>query len=232
MIFRNPFKGLTKFEWFLWLSSIVIIGTTSFLSNQFYFFSMFASWVGVTALIFVARGDVWGQIMTVIFSLLYAFVSLRFRYYGEIITYLGMTAPIAAISVVTWMKHPYSGTHEVKIHVLEIKQRIWLYVVTVLITAVFYFILKAINTPNLIVSTVSIATSFLASTLMLFRSPNYALAFAANDIVLILLWINASLSDLSYLPMIACFVMFFINDIYGYVSWVERKKRQEYQSDM
>lgn len=232
MIFRNPFKNLSKFEWFLLLSSIVIIGTTSLLSSQFYFFSMFASWVGVTALIFVARGDVWGQIMTVIFSLLYALVSLRFRYYGEIITYLGMTAPIAAMSVVTWMKHPYSGTHEVKIHELGIKQRFWLYIVTVLITAVFYFVLKALNTPNLIVSTVSIATSFLASTLMLFRSPNYALAFAANDIVLILLWIKATLSDLSYLPMIACFVMFFFNDIYGYVSWVERKKRQEHQSDM
>lgn len=185
--------------------------------------------VGVTALIFVAKGDVWGQLLTVLFSLLYAVISLQFRYYGEMITYLGMTAPIAAMSVITWLRNPFADTDEVKVHELNKLQRFWLMALTIIVTIIFYFILKAFDTANLFISTVSIATSFSASYLMLFRSPNYALAYAANDIVLIILWVMAAMNDLSYLPMIACFAMFFVNDIYGFINWIRIKNRQQLQ---
>ena len=96
-----------------------------------------------------------------------------------------------------------------------------------LVTFIFYFILKAFDTANLIVSTISIATSFSASYLMLLRSPFYALAYGMNDVVLIVLWVLASFEDASYIPMVACFVMFLANDIYGFYNWGRMKKRQE-----
>ena len=227
MFLRNPFKNLSKFEWLLWVTSIVIIASSFLASGGFFLLSLVASLVGVTALIFVAKGDVWGQLLTVLFSLMYAVISLKYRYFGEMITYLGITAPIAVLSVMSWLKNPYSGTMEVKIHQLNKKQKIRMVVLTVAITFAFYFVLAAFNTANLIVSTVSIGTSFLASYLMLHRSPGYALAFAANDIVLIILWVLATIDDLSYLPMIACFSMFLLNDIYGYINWIRMKKRQQ-----
>ena len=92
---------------------------------------------------------------------------------------------------------------------------------------IFFFILQALGTPNLAVSTISIATSFLASYLMLFRNSYYALAYAANDIVLIVLWILASLTQISYVPMVICFSIFLLNDIYGFFSWKLREKRQK-----
>ena len=56
-----------------------------------------------------------GQILTVIFSILYAIASWQCRYYGEMITYLGMTMPIAVLSIVSWIRHPYEkGGSEVK----------------------------------------------------------------------------------------------------------------------
>jgi len=88
-----------------------------------------------------------------------------------------------------------------------------------IVTSVFYFILKALNTANLIFSTISVTTSFIASYLTYLRSPYYALAYAANDIVLIALWLLASIKDSSYVPMVFCFIMFLINDIYGYINW-------------
>lgn len=227
MILRNPFKTLTRAEWLLWLLSIAVVCSSFLLSGSFYLLTLIASLVGVTALIFVAKGDVWGQLLTVLFSLLYAVISLKFRYYGEMITYLGMTAPIAAMSVITWLRNPYADTTEVKVHRLNTSQKIWLIALTILVTFVFYFILDAFGTANLMISTLSIATSFSASYLMLFRSPNYALAYAANDIVLIVLWILASMDNLSYLPMIACFAMFFVNDIYGFINWIRMKNRQQ-----
>lgn len=220
-------KNLTKFEITLWISSVVIVTISFFLSQKFNPLTLVASLTGSTALIFVAKGNVIGQILTIIFSILYAIISFQFCYYGEMITYLGMTAPIALMSVVSWLRHPYKDTAEVTVNRLSRIQKITLIVLTIVVTSIFYFILKAFDTPNLFLSTVSIATSFSASYLMLFRSPAYALAYAGNDVVLIILWILASLSNPSFIPVIICFCIFFINDIYGFFNWQKMKKNQK-----
>lgn len=223
----NPFRKLTGFEWGLWLFSLAVV-TLSFLFGGGHPLTLTASLVGVTALIFVAKGEVLGQILTVVFSLAYAAVSLRFRYYGEMITYLGMTAPIAVMSVVSWLKHPYqAGKSEVAVARLTAGQIAWMSGLGLIVTVLFYFILAYFETANLLVSTVSILTSFLASYLMFCRSPAYALAYAANDLVLIVLWVLAAMDSLSYLPMVVCFAMFFCNDLYGFYNWRRMRSRQQ-----
>lgn len=227
MIFFKSFKNLTKFELILWLLSITAIIISFLFSKPCNILTIIASLIGVTALIFLSKGDVLGQILTVVFSIFYAIISFRFRYYGEMITYLGMTAPIAFLSVITWLKNPYEqGKNEVKISKLTKTKIIALFFSTILVTFVFYFILKYFKNANLFMSTISIATSFLASALMLMRSPFYAIAYACNDIVLIILWVMATVQNISFLPMIICFVIFFINDIYGFINWRKMRKRQ------
>ncbi len=59
---------------------------------------------------------------------------------------------------------------------------IWLTVSTVLVTVVFYYILMILDTPNIVFSTISRATSFLAAALATMpRSSYYAVGYAAND---------------------------------------------------
>ena len=225
---QNPFQNFKKHDWVIWILSVIIVTTSNILTGEIQIFTLCATVIGVTALIFVAKGNVWGQILTVIFSILYAIASLQFQYYGEMITYLGMTMPIAVLSIVSWIRHPYEkGGSEVKIHKLTKLQTGVMWLLTAVVTAIFFFILQARGTPNLAVSTISIATSFLASYLMLFRNSYYALAYAANDIVLIVLWILASLTQISYVPMVICFSIFLLNDIYGFFSWKLREKRQK-----
>ena len=226
MNLRNPFKELTKFELILWIISVIVVMLSFVLSKGQSWLNCVASLIGVTALIFVSKGDVFGQILTVVFSLFYGIISYKFRYYGEMITYLCMTTPIALMAVVSWIKHPYKDTHEVEVEKLN-KKQIWsIVLLTAVVTFAFYFILKYLNTANLAISTISIATSFSASYLTFLRSPYYALAYSANDIVLIVLWILATITDISYMPMIFCFVMFLANDIYGYFNWKRIRKRQ------
>lgn len=94
------------------------------------------------------------------------------------------------------------------------------------VTFIFYFILKGFHTANIVPSTISVTTSFLAVYLTFRRSPYFALAYAANDIVLILLWTLASMQDIRYFSVVVCFIAFLINDVYGFVSWQKMKKRQ------
>lgn len=222
----NSIKNLTKFEWALLLCSMLVITVSYFFSNSG-LLSLTASLIGVTALIFIAKGDVLGQVLIIIFSILYAIVSFQNRYYGEMITYLCMSAPAAAAAVVTWLKNPYENGKEVKVSEMTKAKIIFEIILTVTVTAIFYFILKALNTNNLSVSTVSVATSFSASTLLILRSPLYAVGYALNDIVLIVLWTLASIQNIAFLPMVFCFITFLANDIYGFISWNKMKKRQQ-----
>ena len=227
MKYINPFKNLTKFERKLWLLSVVVVAGSFLLAPDRDYLTLTASLIGVTALIFVAKGYVLGQILTVIFAIFYGIISFYFRYYGEMLTYLCMTSPMAIVAAIEWMKNPYKQSAEVKVAALTKVKLTLLLVLTLLTTIIFYFILGALDTANLLVSTISVTTSFLASGLTFLRSPYYALAYAANDVVLIIMWIMASMVDISYLPMILCFVMFFANDIYGFVNWRRMEKRQK-----
>ena len=227
MRFKNPFKDLTKFELGLWLISVTVIIVSFAISGGGDILTIIASLIGVPALIFVAKGYVIGQILTVVFAVFYGIISYYFRYYGEMITYLCMTAPIAVMAVVSWLRNPYEGTKEVKISHVTKNQVIVMSILTVLVTLAFYFILKAMGTANLLFSTISITTSFVASYLTFLRSPYYAVAYSANDIILIVLWTMATLEDVSYLPMICCFVMFLINDMYGFFNWRRMRKCQD-----
>ncbi len=227
MTVKNAFRDLTKFEWGLWLSSVIVIVISSLIVPEPDVLSMIASFIGVTALIFVAKGYVLGQVLTIIFSVFYGIVSFSAAYYGEMITYLGMSAPAALFATISWLRNPYKKSSEVKVARLTLKKMLVLFLATGLVTWAFYYILGALNTANLMVSTFSVATSFLASSLLIFRHPMYALAYAVNDIVLIVLWVMASVAEPSSVPMIACFVMFLFNDLYGLFQWLSMRKRQE-----
>lgn len=218
-------KNLNRFEKCLWAVSALIVTVSFIVFQSGNLVTLLASLIGVTALILVAKGDVLGQILVILFSIVYSIISWTFAYYGEMITYMGMTAPIALMSVVTWLRNPYAEK-QVKIRKLNTRQYLLLLVVSGLVTWGFYYILAFFNTANLIVSTISVTTSFLASSLMMLRDPYYAIAYASNDLILVVLWVMASLESVSYIPMVACFVMFFINDIYGYINWTKMKKNQ------
>jgi nicotinamide mononucleotide transporter PnuC len=191
------------------------------------YLTLTASLVGVTSLIFNAKGNPVGQALMIVFSLLYGIISFSFAYYGEMVTYLGMTMPMALFALISWLRNPYNGNKaEVKVNSISKKEGILMGLLTIIVTVVFFFILYHFNTSNIVPSTISVTTSFVAAYLTFRRCPSFALAYAANDIVLIVLWVMASVYDSKYISVVVCFIAFFINDIYGYVSWRQMKQRQ------
>lgn len=222
----SSFKNLTTFEKILWCFSLAFVILAFVLGRGEDYITLISSLIGVTALIFLAKGDVLGQILIIIFSILYAIISYNQKYYGEMITYVGMTLPSAILATITWIKNPYSKK-EVEVGQLTIKKIFFLLISSIIATWIFYYILKYFNTASLIISTISVFTSFLACSLLILRSPYYALAYGCNDIVLIVLWIIASLKDKSSLPMVICFLVFLLNDVYGFISWSKMSHRQK-----
>ena len=227
---KKILMSLTKFERILWLTSFTVVLLSFLLSPQKDYLTLIASLIGISALIFIAKGYIIGQVLIIIFAVFYGIISFIFRYYGEVITYLGMSAPMAILALVSWVKHPYKDTNEVEINAkLSKKQFLLMPVLTSLVTVIMYFVLKYLGTENIVFSTFSVATTFIAVYLTYLRNPFYALGYVANDVVLIVLWVLAVFENASYIPMIACFLMFLINDTYGFISWQKRSKKQSIQ---
>lgn len=220
-------KYFSKFEIGLWCSSVALILISFFIFDKSGYLTLAASLIGVTSLIFAAKGNPLSQALMIIFSILYGIISYTFDYYGEMITYLGMTGPMAAFALISWLKNPYKGKKsEVKVNKISIKETVFMLILTAAVTVIFYFILEYFGTANIIPSTISVTTSFIAVYLTFRRSAYYALAYAANDIILIILWILAALTDISYISVIICFVVFLVNDLYGFISWKRMSARQ------
>lgn len=220
-------KYFSKFEIGLWCSSVALILISFFIFDKSGYLTLAASLIGVTSLIFAAKGNPLSQALMIIFSILYGIISYTFDYYGEMITYLGMTGPMAAFALISWLKNPYKGKKsEVKVNKISIKETVFMLILTAAVTVIFYFILGYFGTANIIPSTISVTTSFIAVYLTFRRSAYYALAYAANDIILIILWILAALTDISYISVIICFVVFLVNDLYGFISWKRMSARQ------
>lgn len=214
----------------LWGSSVALIVLSFCIFDRENYLTLLASLIGVTSLIFNAKGNPFGQLLMVIFSLLYGIISFTFSYYGEMITYLGMTMPMAVFALISWLRNPYNGNKaEVRVNNISRKETALMWLITTIVTFVFYFILDGFNTANIIPSTISVTTSFLAVYLTFRRSPYFALAYAANDIVLLILWGLASMEDIRYLSVVVCFIAFLINDVYGFVNWRQIEKRQANQ---
>ena len=224
---KRLFNYFSRTEKIILFSSLSLIILSFLIFDRENYLTLIASLLGAISLILNAKGNPAGQIFIIIFSFLYGYISFGFTYYGEMITYIGMSAPMAFISFISWLRHPYKGNHaEVKITHLKWFDVLIGVILAILVTIAFYFILAYFNTANLIISTLSVATSFFAAYFLFRRSPYFALAYAVNDVVLIVLWILASIEDISYLSVIICFTTFLINDIYSFINWKRMRKIQ------
>ena len=66
MIFGGVMK-LNKFDWILWIFSLLMI-FLSFVFTSNDYLTLIASLIGVTSLIFIAKGHFLGEILVIIFS--------------------------------------------------------------------------------------------------------------------------------------------------------------------
>ena len=217
------------FNLFEWILLFVSLGASIFCyfffrSTQYLY--LIGSIIGFFAILFAAKGNVIGPFLMVVFSVFYGFVSYTYKYYGEMITYLGMTGVIALISFITWLRHPSKQKGVVETRKINWQEFVIIHGLGAVVTVAFYFILRAMGTNNLIISTISVYTSFVAVVFELRRSKYYSLFYMINDVVLIVMWVMAAQENSEYFSLVVCFSMFFINDLYGFINWTKLEKKQ------
>ena len=138
---------------------------------------------------------------------------------------------MAVAALVSWLRHPFKGNRaQVAVGRVGRREAVLMFGLAVVVTVGFYFILQTFGTANLLPSTLSVTTSFIAVYLTWRRSPYFSLAYAANDVVLILLWVLAGIKNLSYLSVVGCFLAFLANDLYAFIAWRRMEKKQSLEA--
>ncbi len=192
-----------------------------------------ASWMsavtgifGLSCVLFAAKGKIIGIFFTWVMIVFYSILSYKNKYYGEVFINLCMMFPMTIIQLISWLKN-LGKDYVVKVNSITKKEIIIVCSAAALAFVVFYFILRALNTSQLIFSTISIVTSVLATYFQSRRSKYGFLAFLVNDAVLCLLWLFATLEDIKNVAMLTAVALYVVSDIYGFISWGILQKRQQ-----
>ena len=194
--------------------------------------TLISSTLGLLTVFFTAKGLFFAPFLNLVFCIIYTFIAYQNRYYGEMFIYIFIMLPLVTMSIINWYKNRNTETSEVKINKISKKEYIYLFLISIGLTVALYFLLKVLNTAELLVSTISITTSAIATYLLLRRSSNYAIFYILNDIILIVLWgLVLFKSDVSVLPMVISFIVFLVSDSYGIFRWKRKEKEQNKSND-
>ena len=223
----NFFKKFTLFEKLLLVISIIVLLATGIIFNSS-IVTIICTVLFVLAIMLIAKGNYLGQIIGIVVTILYSYISYKNRYYGEIIINIGIVLPLYILGIISWIKHENKETKTVKINQIGFKE--WLIALVLSIGVYFgiYYLLKSQNTNLLIVSTLSVVASLFGMYLNVRRSSYSFLLFIINDIILIFLWgIPSFNGDYTLVPLFINPIINLFNDSYGLYNWKKKKKIQK-----
>ena len=223
----NILKDWSKFEKTLLFGNIIVVSTIGIIFKAD-LLTTACSIIGITTALLLAKGKNLGQLMGILITLLYSILSFKNKYYGEVLIYVFLMLPMFVVGTFSWIKHQNKKTNSVEIN--NIKAKEWI-IVSIIFIGVFigiYYVLKAFNTNELIVSTASVLASLFAVYLQVRRSKYSFSFYIVNDIILFILWGTPVFKgNYTLIPMLLNPVFNFINDLYGFYYWRKTEKIQK-----
>ncbi len=206
---------------------IIILGFI--ISDDKNILSLIASLMGVTAFLMSAKGFTIAPILSSIYYILYASLALTQKFYGEAIVNGLISLPLSVFAIVTWFRNKNKSENtNVSVNEISKKEYLYLFLALPVVYVGMFFLLKALDTNQLIINSISTLCCICAGYLLVRRSPFYSLAYICADVVVITLWSVTIMNEgLAYLPTLLSVCCFFVNDIYGLYSWQKRRKIQK-----
>lgn len=229
---KEYFSDWTKFELGLLIIGLSISIFSSIIFNGNVIDTLYTSSYLITALL-MAKGKVECYLVGFVSIFFYGIVSYNQGYYGELLITAFLTFPIMIIGIRSWLKHQDEKDDVVMINSLSKPEIVISFASQLLLFWLYYFILKFFNTDLLIISSLSVVTSVLASYFEARRSELSLYCYVANDFVIITLWIIPIIGgDTELVPVLVGPLLLLVNDIYGSINWSRMKRRQKAQNTL
>ena len=193
-------------KWNLFEILLLVIGLGGivacfFVSTEKNYLSLFVSIVGVVSVMFTAKKLQFAPVISIGYNILYAIVAYSQRFYGEVMVYLCVLLPLSIMTLIGWLKSKANEDATINPKKIGKEEIIILSVLILPIAIGMYFLLNALNTPNLIVCTISFVTALYASYLLFRKNAFYAVIYTINSIFVIILWTITTIEQgVQFLP--------------------------------
>lgn len=176
-----------------------------------------------------AKGKVITQFIGIFHFCFYIFICYTLKFYGEALVYLLVMMPLYIYGTIHWLANRQKKDNIVIVR-KNLSKTEWLIfaMCCVVVSAAVYFLLKALNTSQLIINWLSFITILPAVYLLARRSKWNLVVFLVNDFVVPILWIVLVVQgDLSFIPMCIYHIFQTVYDIYGLTQWIKLEKMQQ-----
>ena len=194
-----------------------------------------ASSVTMIASLLFAKARIEGFVVSLIGMALFGIVAFNNRLFGEVGVLILFGLPAQIAGVISWRK-ALNKTGDNKLAKIQIrrtslKEITILVLICVVLSIGLYFLLAAIDTNLLLLSTISVVFTVFGTILMIRRSHLGTLGFALNDVSNFLLWLTiVLLGDITAIVMIVQPIMLLINNTYGVFEWHKMLRIQELEA--
>ena len=224
---KKYFEDWNKFEKSFLICGLLTSIISSIIFNGTVIDTLYTSLYLITALL-MSKGKVECYFVGFVSVFFYGIVSYNQGYYGELIITAFLTFPIMIIGIISWLRHQDKEDDTVIISSLSKKEITIALLSQLVLFWIYYFILKAFNTDLLVISTMSVVTSVLASYFEARRSELSLFCYIANDLVIITLWLIPIISgQIELISVLVGPILLLINDIYGSYNWRRLKNQQK-----
>jgi len=223
------FKGWNAFEIILLLLGLTLPAVVALVIGGG-ILEVLSSTLSITVVLLVAKGKLEGYFLCLVSMAFYTAVCWRNAVYGEVILMLVFQYPIILFGIRSWLKNKRTDTQKGRVVIVnKVSKREIAVIITsqAAMAAGYFFVLRALGTEQLIVSTILFAWSIVATYLFMRRSHLNLAAFFINDIIAITLWAliiaGGTTSAAAVLVMPA---MYLLNDGYGIYMWRKLRHNQ------
>ncbi len=224
---KKYFNDWNKFEKSFLICGLLVSVISAIIFNGTIIDTLYTSLYLITALL-MSKGKVECYFVGFVSVFFYGIVSYNQGYYGELIITIFLTFPIMIIGIISWLRHQDKEEDTVVISSLSKKEITIVLLSQLILFWIYYFILKVFNTDLLVISTISVVTSVLASYFEARRSELSLFCYVANDLVIITLWLVPIINGQTQLiSVLVGPILLLINDIYGSYNWGKLKKKQK-----
>lgn len=224
---KKYFEDWNKFEKIFLICGLLVSIISAIIFNGTIIDTLYTSLYLITALL-MSKGKVESYFVGFVSVFFYGIISYNQKYYGELIITAFLTFPIMIIGIISWLRHQDKEDDTVIISSLSRKEITIALLSQLVLFWIYYFLLKAFNTDLLVISTISVMTSVLASYFEARRSELSLFCYIANDLVIITLWLIPIINGQTELiSVLVGPILLLINDIYGSYNWNRLKKQQK-----
>ena len=223
----KTWKGYNLLDLCLILVGLITVTTVGVIFHSKWY--VFVSTIlGLLCVFTQAKGKIATQFIGVIYFCFYIFISYTQKYYGESILYLTIMLPMYIYGIIHWLSHKDKQDNVVLVRSnLPLKEWIYAGIGFLVVSTGVFFLLRALNTAQLVVSTLSFVSMLPAVYLLIRRCKWNQVAFLVNDFIVPILWIFLITEGKYYfLPLCIYHIFQVTYDIYGLIEWIKLEKKQ------